>query len=153
MFFSAWLFENFLVKYKEVWNKGKHMRKIWLVAVLCLLVCACVGKAPVLHESYRMANGAHRIPVTLNFDSGSGQYWGTYINEYYGDYRLGERNGHPTIYFDTINATRLNRPARLLNPEKAYFDFLYGEKMLSSDGDELVIRNFRGDYIRFKAVN
>ena len=121
--------------------------------VLCLLVCACVGKAPVLHESYRMANGAHRIPVTLNFDSGSGQYWGTYINEYYGDYRLGERNGHPTIYFDTINATRLNRPARLLNPEKAYFDFLYGEKMLSSDGDELVIRNFRGDYIRFKAVN
>ena len=51
------------------------------------------------------------------------------------------------------NATRLNRPARLLNPEKAYFDFLYGEKMLSSDGDELVIRNFRGDYIRFKAVN
>ena len=97
--------------------------------------------------------GAHRIPVTLNFDSGSGQYWGTYINEYYGDYHLGERNGHPTIYFDTINATRLNRPARLLNPEKAYFDFLYGEKMLSSDGDELVIRNFRGDYIRFKAVN
>ncbi len=129
------------------------MRKFGLVAVLCLLACGCAGKVPMLHDSYRMANGAHRIPVTLNFDADSGQYWGTYINEYYGDYRLGDRNGHPTIYFDTINATRLNRPARLLNPEKAYFDFLYGEKMLIIDGDELIIKNFRGDYVRFNAVD
>lgn len=129
------------------------MRKIWLVAFFCLCVAGCIEDSVLLHRSYQMDAGPHRFPVTLNFDERSGQYWGTYINEYYGDFRIGERNGQPTIYFDAVNATRLRRPERLVAPEKAYFDFLYGEKMLTLSEDELVITNFNGDYIRFRATD
>jgi len=128
------------------------MRKLWLVAVLFLVVAGCAENMPELHGAYRLVTEPHRFPVTLNFDSGSGQYWGTYINEYYGNYRQGKRHGLPTVFFETVNATRLKRPERLLKPEQAYFDFLYGEKMLTVTENELVIKNFRGDYLRFKAV-
>lgn len=129
------------------------MHKFWLVAVFCLMACACAGETPVLRSSYQMDAGLHRYPVTLNFDKGSGQYWGQYINKYYGTFHLGNKHGQPTIYFDTIHATRLNRPERMLQPEQAYFDFLYGNKTYTLTGDELVIKNYHGDYIRFKAVD
>lgn len=129
------------------------MRKLWLVGVLCLLACACAGNTPELRSSYQMVSGPHRYPVTLNFDKENGQYWGTYINKYYGTYRLSDKHNQPSIYFDTIHATRLNRPERLLAPEQAYFDFLYGNKIMTLTRDELVLKNYHGDFIRFKAVD
>ena len=98
-------------------------------------------------------NRSAPFPVTLNFDEESGQYWGTYFNQYYGDYRLEEKEETRRIFFDTVNATRLRRPERMLKPERAYFDFLYGEKIMYLTQDELVLENIYGQTLRFKAVD
>ena len=111
------------------------------------------GEKPELRSSYLLVTGPHRYPVTLNFDEESGQYWGTYFNQYYGDYRLEEKEETRRIFFDTVNATRLRRPERMLKPERAYFDFLYGEKIMYLTQDELVLENIYGQTLRFKAVD
>lgn len=129
------------------------MYRLWLVAVFCLFLSACAGEKPELRSSYLLVTGPHRYPVTLNFDEESGQYWGTYFNQYYGDYRLEEKEETRRIFFDTVNATRLRRPERMLKPERAYFDFLYGEKIMYLTQDELVLENIYGQTLRFKAVD
>ena len=129
------------------------MHRLWLVAVFCLFLSACAGEKPKLRSSYLLVTGPHRYPVTLNFDEESGQYWGTYFNQYYGDYRLEEKEETRRIFFDTVNATRLRRPERMLKPERVYFDFLYGEKIMYLTQDELVLENIYGQTLRFKAVD
>ena len=74
------------------------MHRLWLVAVFCLFFSACAGEKPELRSSYLLVTGPHRYPVTLNFDEESGQYWGTYFNQYYGDDRLGKRR-NPADFF------------------------------------------------------
>ena len=106
------------------------MHRLWLVAVFCLFLSACAGEKPELRSSYLLVTGPHRYPVTLNFDEESGR-----------------------IFFDTVNATRLRRPERMLKPERAYFDFLYGEKIMYLTQDELVLENIYGQTLRFKAVD